>query len=118
VTLENKNLCCASKKRVPYGELGSVDLTACCGCAGFGGGPLGDVVPGCGCQHGIVAEIVGTLKARQRARGDQAQITKAEEAAGKLKEVELRLLSVDAKLDAILSHLKVAYTAPAEVVMH
>jgi hypothetical protein len=122
LTLENKSVCCASKRRVPYGELGSVELASCCGCAAFGGGALGDgIVPGWGCSHDLVAEIVGTLKARQRTRGDQAQIQRAEQTATRLQEVELRLVNVDAKLDALLSHLKVtypAYTAPAAAVMN
>ena len=108
VTLENVMVCSSSKKRVPYGELGGVDFVSCCGCAAFSGGTLGEsIVPGWGCQHEMVDEIVATLKERQRARGDTAQIQRAEQALERVAALELRLGSVDAKMDALLAHLNV-----------
>ena len=116
VTLEDKSVCCTNKKRVPYGELGSVEIGNCCGCAAFGGGALGaNFVPGWGGKHALVAEIVGTLKERQRARGDTAQIQKAEQTANRMSALEAKVSGVDAKLDALLAHLKVPLptSAPA-----
>ena len=108
VTLEASSVCCHNKKRVPYGELGGVERANCCGCAAFGGGALGDsIVPGCGCESVLVDEFVGTLKERRRARGDTAQIQRAEQALDRVAALEQRLSGVDAKLDALLAHLNV-----------
>ena len=46
----------------------------------------------------MINEIIATLKARQRSRGDQAQIQRAEEAT-------VRLSRLEAKMDAIIAHL-------------
>ena len=108
LTLESVSVCCTSKKRLPYGELAGVDRVNCCGCAAFGGGALGDnIVPGCGCQNEMVDEIIGTMKARQRARGDTAQVQRAEQVLDRVFALEQRVGGVDAKLDALLAHLKV-----------
>ena len=56
------------KKRMPYGELGSVDITQSCGCYSFDAGGLAGssaegaasaISPGCGCSSALVTEIVG-----------------------------------------------------------
>jgi hypothetical protein len=108
VTLEEMSVCCTSKKRVPYGELSGVDIVNCCGCASFGGGALGgNITPGCGCQTALVGEIVGTLKERQRQRGDIAQLQRTEQALDRVAALELHAGNMDAKLDALLAHLKV-----------
>ena len=46
----------------------------------------------------MIDEVVATLKARQRARGDQAQVLRAEEA-------NARMSRVEAKMDAIIKHM-------------
>ena len=58
----------------------------------------GEVQPGCCCEAELVDEIVAELKARQRGRGDTAQIERAEQT---LEQLEL----VNTKLDAIMKHL-------------
>ena len=97
------NMCCSSNKRVPYGELGGVEITHACGCEGIGGlgstqGNQGPVCPGWGSETALVQEVVAKLKERQRSRGDTGQIIRAENNARKLDD----LLS---KVDAIMAHL-------------
>jgi hypothetical protein len=89
VFLIKKNCCGTTKKRLPYGELGSVDeITACGCCAAFNAGSLaaagpngeaGAIQPGCGCSKELVSEIVEELNQRQRHRGDTAKMKMAEE---------------------------------------
>lgn len=93
----------------PYGELGSVARANCCCCVSFHSS-FGDICPGSGCSADLVDEIVDELKARQRGRGDTAQIRRQEETLE-------RLDNVEAKLDAIMSHLNIAAPPPANNVM-
>ena len=59
----------------------------------------GIISPGCGCDEHLVNEIFEDLKARQRGRGDQGQIERAETTLEALQKI-------DSKLDAIMTHLK------------
>jgi hypothetical protein len=54
---------------------------------------FGEISPGCGCEKDTVDEIVLELKQRMRARGDTAQIVRAEETLSKLGEIEAKLVS-------------------------
>lgn len=57
-------------------------------------------MPGCGCDEQTVDEIVEELKARQRGRGDTAQIQRTEQ-------INQRLNEMDLKLDIIMQHLNI-----------
>ena len=94
--------CCENKlRRIPYGELGSVEETRCC--CGWVGLTLGRTMfPGWGYEEALVAEVVGRLKARQRLRGDTGQIIRSEHNAEMLQEL-------NEKLDCIMRHLKITY---------
>lgn len=61
---------------------------------------FGDISPGCGCDSETVDEIVDELKARQRGRGDTAQIQRTEQ-------IKERLDNMDEKLNLILNHLNI-----------
>jgi hypothetical protein len=61
---------------------------------------FGDISPGCGCNPETVDEIVEELKARQRGRGDTAQIQRTEQ-------INQRLNEMDHKLSLIMNHLNI-----------
>ena len=92
--------CCENKlRRIPYGELGSVEETRCC--CGWVGLYLGRIIfPGWGHEQALVAEVVGRLKARQRLRGDTGQIRRSEHNA-------IMLQEINNKLDCIICHLNI-----------
>jgi hypothetical protein len=92
--------CCENKlRRIPYGELGSVEETRCC--CGWVGLYLGRIIfPGWGHEQALVAEVVGRLKARQRLRGDMGQIRRSEHNA-------IMLQEINNKLDCIIWHLNI-----------
>jgi hypothetical protein len=100
------SICCGvlanSEKRMPYGELGSVDqTTACCGlCHGFSSdlnsvnpktGQKTPFVPGCGCDAALVETIVDELKKRMKVRGNTGNIQRSEEAYLMMKYLEEKL---------------------------
>ena len=95
--------CCENKlRRIPYGELGSVEETRCC--CGWVGLYLGRIIfPGWGHEQALVAEVVGRLKARQRLRGDTGQIKRSEHNA-------IMLQEINSKLDSIICHLNIDYS--------
>ena len=116
VQFVRKDCCGSQKKRLPYGELGNVSIIQACGCcASFDGGGLagavegqpGQISPGCGCERELVTTIVEELNKRQRARGDVAQMKRADEAAQNMKALSAKLDMVDAKMNAIMKHLKI-----------
>ena len=116
VQLVQKDCCGSQTKRLPYGELGNVTMNTSCGCcAAFNGGGLagtadgaeGAFSPGCGCQKELVHTIVDELNRRQRSRGDVAQIKRADEAARNMKALSVKVDMLDAKMDAIMAHLKI-----------
>jgi|TARA_B110000208_G_scaffold164141_1_gene201474 hypothetical protein len=121
VALKATNCCGTVKKRLPYGELGSVDVTSACGCCKvFNAGGLapsgqdgqpGAISPGCGCSADLVTEIVEELNKRQRLRGDVAQMRRADEQAKNIRVLGQRMNQIDAKMDAILAHLKIPQPA-------
>jgi hypothetical protein len=99
-----------SEKRLPYGELGSVEQVNACGCCASFNSNLGEVdengtkqpiAPGCGCSGELVSDIVTELKARMKSRGDTGNILRAEEA--------LRFMqSLSLKVDSLIQHLGIA----------
>jgi len=106
----------STSKRMPYGELGSVEHTTAFGCChtftsnlnptGDGGQPL-PIAPGCGCESELVEEIVSQLKARMKGRGDTGNIRRAEES--------LKLTKMlSAKVDAIMRHMQIPTPSIAE----
>ena len=114
VVYTNDSCCVHQKKRLPYGELGSVEQTNPCGCcAVFNAGGLepAGISPGCGCSGELVSEIVEELNSRQRLRGDVAQMKRADEQANNIKIMGERMNMIDAKMDAIMSHLKIPQPA-------
>lgn len=101
-------------KRMPYGELGSVEHSTACGCChSFSSNlsPEGEngkipISPGCGCEGALVEEIVSQLKARMKGRGDTGNIRRAEESLMLTKELMT-------KVDLILRQMQI----PAPEVM-
>lgn len=102
VILIEKTCLAESNRRMPYGELGSVDHATACGCCHSFSSNLnsknenGQAVPfspGFGCDGGLVQKIVTDLKARMKGRGDTGNINRAEEALDILK---LLMAKVDA----------------------
>lgn len=102
VILITKTCLAESNKRMPYGELGSVDHGKACGCCHSfttNLNPPGEMgqrepfSPGCGCDGELVEKIVAELKARMKGRGDTGNIHRAEEAIDVLK---LLMAKVDA----------------------
>jgi len=96
-----KHTCCGicnSKKRGPYGELGTVDkMNACCfhgfAAASLMPGPEGTMqqCTGCGCEQGKVDMIVAKLKKRQEMRGDRAKVRMAESTLASLEELHRKV---------------------------
>lgn len=120
VFLRNEDCCGSETKRMPYGEIGSVDQRFACGCwSSFNAGGLapgvdgapGQISPGCGCEKGKVSEIVEELNQRQRQRGDVAQMKRADEQAKNIKIISDRMNVMEAKMDAIMEHLEVPQQA-------
>jgi hypothetical protein len=98
-TITYSTICGQSESKRPYGELGSVAKSNCFCCVAATSS-FGDISPGCGCDEGTVDEIVDELKARQRGRGDTAQIQRAEQ-------INKRLNQMDYKLNLIMQHLNI-----------
>ncbi len=88
----NRDLCGRHTSKRPYGELGHIEKANCCCFVSVRSG-FGEISPGCGCEKDTVDEIVLELKQRMRARGDTAQIVRAEETLSKLGEIEAKLVS-------------------------
>ena len=106
VTKIDVNLCGKSESKRPYGELGSVQQSTCCCCVSMTSS-FGEISPGCGCQHSKVEELVEELKARQRTRGDTAQIQRTEQTLERLDQMET-------KLDLIMQHLNISQPVEAQ----
>lgn len=104
---------CSSKKRGPYGELGTVDADKCCCFYGFSAASL---MPeegamqciGCGCEMDKTDMIVEELKKRQGLRGDRAKVRMAESTIA-----SLNLLHK--KVDAIMASMELAPIAADEM---
>lgn len=95
---------CNSKKRSPYGEIGSVDSEFCMCFYGFGAASLmpegqGSQCTGLGCEKEKVDALVAELKKRQEMRGDCAKVRLAETTVASLKELHQ-------KVDMIMDHLQ------------
>mmetsp|Transcript_7883 Transcript_7883/g.16244 ORF Transcript_7883/g.16244 Transcript_7883/m.16244 type:complete len:158 (+) Transcript_7883:255-728(+) len=95
---------CESKKRGPYGELGTVDSGSCCCFYGFAAASLmssdGEIqCTGCGCETEKVDNIVQELKMRQGMRGDGAKTRMAESTIASLD-------LLHKKMDAIMNKLE------------
>jgi hypothetical protein len=116
--------CVNSTKRMPYGELGSVDKTESCGCCysfssnlspAVGDAP-GGIAPGCGCEGALVEEIVTELKARMKSRGDTGNIQRAEQQLTQIAACRNDVASLSAKVDAILTHLGIQAAPTTQVI--
>ncbi|MGK3749075.1 MAG: hypothetical protein ACI8RD_001367 [Bacillariaceae sp.] len=94
---------CKSKKRGPYGELGTIDSNRTCCFVGFATGSLmteeDSKCIGCGCNGEQVDEIVAELKRRQALRGDRAKTRMAESNVASLK-------LLHQKVDALMEKLE------------
>lgn len=121
--LETTTCFSAENKRMPYGELGSVEHSTACGCChGFNSnlspsdenGQKSSISPGCGCEADLVQEIVEELKKRMKGRGDTGNILRAEDALRLMRDLVARSKHQDAKLDALLSHLNVQAPPPVQ----
>ena len=108
--------CVDGTKRMPYGELGSVDTTTSCFCCVSFSSDLtpstaeggGGVSPGCGCEGALVSEIVGELKKRMKARGDTGNIVRAEQTLAKVTVLEGTVERLEGKIDAMMKHMGVS----------
>mmetsp|Transcript_15385 Transcript_15385/g.20169 ORF Transcript_15385/g.20169 Transcript_15385/m.20169 type:complete len:160 (-) Transcript_15385:180-659(-) len=100
--------CGKEHKKLPYGELGSVDKVNFLCCHSFNSSFTEQgIAPGC-CGIGkqsFVDEIVTELKERMRARGDTGQIKRAEETVEMLKALTTRMDGIESKLDRVLQKL-------------
>mmetsp|Transcript_3151 Transcript_3151/g.3559 ORF Transcript_3151/g.3559 Transcript_3151/m.3559 type:complete len:158 (+) Transcript_3151:63-536(+) len=95
---------CKSKKRGPYGELGTIDSSNCCCFVGFAANSLMEDPNaykhiGCGCDGDEIDEIVTELKKRQALRGDRAKTRMAESTVASLKLLHQKVDAVMNKLD-------------------
>lgn len=87
--LKTSNCLGKAEKRLPYGELGSVEELKAFGCYASFRSDLSPVdpathqkmpiSPGCGCSTGLVHRIVTELKARMKGRGDTGNMHRSEE---------------------------------------
>ena len=96
VVLNINNGCENKNKRLPFGELGSVDQSkTACGLFQIGGDSIGRMSPGWGGVNELpeMLEILATLKRRQQQRGDQGQIQRTEK--------------LERKIDAIIEHFRI-----------
>jgi hypothetical protein len=96
VVLNTQNCCENKNKRLPFGELGSVDQSeTACGLFQIGGDSIGRLSPGWGGLKELpeMLEILATLKHRQQQRGDQGQIQRTE--------------NLERKIDAIIQHFRI-----------
>jgi hypothetical protein len=74
LVIATKNNCDDSEVKLPYAQLGSVDINkSCCCCWG-----VNDFVPGCGCSKTLVEELHDELQARKVKRGNIAQVKQLE----------------------------------------
>jgi len=110
--LHTTTICCTTNERRPYGELGSVDKVTACGCCATLKFGTSTVSPHCGCSGDLVDDVVRELKARMKARGDTGQIRRAEQQLSEIQLVKADLANLNAKVDALMSHLKVAAPTP------
>mmetsp|Transcript_26498 Transcript_26498/g.57425 ORF Transcript_26498/g.57425 Transcript_26498/m.57425 type:complete len:161 (-) Transcript_26498:277-759(-) len=106
VTKIDVNLCGKAESKRPYGELGSVAKSNCCCCVSVHSS-FGEISPGCGCQEEKCTDLVEELKARQRTRGDTAQIQRVEQTLERLDHIE-------AKVDLLLNHMNIPQPATAQ----
>ncbi|CAK0904340.1 unnamed protein product [Prorocentrum cordatum] len=79
IQLITTTCCSENTSRRPYGELGSVTVTRCCGCCVSTSSSLGPISPGCGCQAEVVDDINKDLEERMRLRGDTGNIQRQDE---------------------------------------
>mmetsp|Transcript_18698 Transcript_18698/g.45064 ORF Transcript_18698/g.45064 Transcript_18698/m.45064 type:complete len:169 (-) Transcript_18698:188-694(-) len=111
--LEDKNICCTSTKRAPYGEMGTVDKSNCLCCVGMTTGLTGSgegaqpISPGCGCSEALVNEILEELKKRIKARGDTGQIQRTEKTQQLLQVTVGQVTELNAKVDLILRQMNI-----------
>ena len=98
-------LCDTHTRRLPYGELGSVDQNTSCGCCAET--KLHDIAiaPGCGCESGLVEDIVAELKARMKERGDTGNIQRAEMQIDMITSMQGEMKDLQGKLDLVIKHL-------------
>ena len=113
--------CDTKIKRMPYGQLGSVDKMTSCGCcigvdSQLTPGPEENIAPGCGCETALVEEIVAELKARMKARGDTGNIKRAEQTIDMVAKLQGDMSDLTAKVDLILAHLSIP--APEKMERH
>jgi hypothetical protein len=104
---------------MPYGELGSVEITNSCGCcwafsSNLTGDNPGGISPGFGCSQGFVEGIVAELKARMKVRGDTGNIQRAEQQLALAAETKNEVAALSAKVDAILAHLNISPPPPPQ----
>ena len=111
VVYKRSTPCDTQVKRMPYGQLGSVDKMTSCGCligvqSNLTSAAEG-ISPGCGCETAVVEEIVAELKARMKARGDTGNIKRAEQTIDLVSQVQVSVTALTAKIDLIMAHLNI-----------
>jgi len=96
---------CNTKKRGPYGELGTIDSHRFLCCYGFAAASLmeegASQCIGCGCEVEKVDSLVTELKQRQALRGDRAKTRMAESTVASLKLLHEKVDMVMEKLELV-----------------
>ena len=113
VVFRRGTLCDTYTRRLPYGELGSVDKNTSCGCCSQTMLKDVPIVPGLGCESGLVEEIVAELKARMKERGDTGNIQRAEMQIDMITSMQGEMKDLQGKLDLVIKHLGIP--APANM---
>lgn len=103
VTMTKKNCCGTHTMRMPYAQLGSVDMeTCCCGKCYNVETDGGAIAPACGCDKEITEAISDELQKRKVTRGNIAQVQMQEN-------LMIEVIKMNVQLDQLAKKENVAY---------
>jgi hypothetical protein len=106
--------CSSSSSRRPYGQLGSVQVSSCCGCCHAVSSSAGYLSPACGCEKNKVDEVAEQLKTRMKARGDTGNIQRQEETIRLLNQLMQIVTSQDQKVNTIMGQMQIPVPPPQQ----
>lgn len=108
VTLTKQDFCATSTMRMPYAQLGSVEVeTICCGSCFNVETDGGIIQPKCGCDKDLVDEISEDLQTRKVTRGNIAQVRMQEN-------LMIEVIKLGVQLDEIARKEGVVYPPSQE----
>lgn len=108
VTMKHWNFCGTNQMRMPYAQLGSVDVeTECCGLCFAVETDGGNISPGCGCDKDAVEAISNELQKRKVTRGNIAQVQMQEN-------LMIEVIKMNVQLDQLAKKESVAYPPSQE----